>query len=237
MSGQHLLVLRHGPLVGPGTLAPSLDGRARQLPWHEVDLDAGAALPDLAGVAGLLVLGGVMDHDDADPWLAPERDLLVDAVEARVPVLGVCLGAQQLGRALGGEATSLPQVHADLPPLHRTAAGRDHDVLAGWPDGAPGLFHHRDVVSRLPDGAVPLLEGAAPTVAAWRDASDTALAVQFHPEASPDGVEAWSRLRDEVPYDREAFLARVAATAATVRAAGVALVARWVDVRVLPRAG
>ena len=235
MTAPHLLVLRHGPLVGPSTLVGPLDGRAGQLPWREVDLDAGAELPDLAGVTGLLVLGGVMDHDDADPWLAPERDLLVAAVDTGVPVLGVCLGAQQLGRALGGEVSTLPQVNAALAPLHRTAAGRDHDVVAGWPDGAPALFHNHDVVSRLPDGAVPLLEGTVPGAIAWRDATDTALAVQFHPEATPDGVEAWSRRTDEPPYDRDEFLARVTASAASVRAAGVALVARWLDVRVLPR--
>jgi len=235
MTAPHLLVLRHGPLVGPGTLVDPLDGRAGQLPWREVDLDAGADLPDLAGVVGLLVLGGVMDHDDADPWLAPERDRLVEAVDTGVPVLGVCLGAQQLGRALGGEVTPLPQVNAAVAPLHRTDAGREHDVVAGWPDGAHGLFHNRDHVSRLPAGAVPLLDGAVPGAIAWRDAGDTVLAVQFHPEATPAGVEAWSHLHDEPPYDREAFLARVVTTSATVRAAGVALVARWLDVRVLPR--
>ena len=43
------------------------------------------------------------------PWLAPERDLLAAAVDAGLPVLGVCLGAQQLAAALGAEVTDGPE--------------------------------------------------------------------------------------------------------------------------------
>jgi GMP synthase-like glutamine amidotransferase len=233
---RHLLVLDHGPLVGPATLVASLDGRAGQLPWRRVELAAGDPLPPLDDdVAGVLCLGGIMDWDDEDPWLGPERDLLAAAVANGTPVLGICLGAQQLAVALGGEVRPLPTLNADLPGLVRTAAGRRHDVLAGWADGAPGLFHHRDGVRLLPDGAETLLAGSERTVAAWCDATDTALAVQFHPEADTASVVAWADLLgDALPYDRDPFLARVTAAAPGIRAAGVALVARWLDVRVLP---
>lgn len=230
----HLLVLRHGPLVGPDQLVSSLDGRAGQLPWVEHDLTEDPTVPALDDeVAGLLVLGGIMGVHDNDPWLEDERALLRAAVGAGVPTFGICLGAQQLGMALGGEVTRLPATNVSLPPLSRTGAGREHEVLAGWPDSAPAVFHHDDVVSTLPDGAVVLLEGSPGVTAAWCDASDTAVAVQFHPEASPATVRAWEERRDAID---EAYLARVDDAAAFTRAAGVALVLRWLDSRVLPRA-
>lgn len=229
----HLLVLCHGPLVGPDRLVASLDGRSGQLPWREHDLTEDPTVPPLDDVTGLLVLGGRMGVHDDDPWLEDERELLRDAVEAGVPTFGICLGAQQLGLALGGAVESLPATNIAQPGLTRTGAGAEHEVMAGWPDGAPAVFHHDDTVTKLPDGAAVLLDGAAGVHAAWCDASDTALAVQFHPEASAATVRAWEEERGDV---REDFLAEVEASDDFTRAAGVALVLRWVDSRVLPRA-
>lgn len=227
-----LLVLRHGPLVGPDQLAGSLGRREDALRWREHDLTEDPAVPTLDDVAGLLVLGGLMGVHDDDPWLEPERALLRAAIDDGVPTLGICLGAQQLGAALGGAVERLPETHINLPGLVRTDAGREHDVLAGWPDTAPVVFHHDDNVTALPEGAMVLLEGAAGVPAAWCDASDTVLAVQFHPEAGPATVRAWQERRGDV---REDFLAEVDAGAPFLRAAGVGLFLRWVDTRVLPR--
>lgn len=229
----HLLVLRHGPLAGPDLLVPPLDGRAEQLPWREHDLTEDPAVPGLDDVAGVLVLGGVMGVHDDDAWLEPERALLRDAVADGVPVFGICLGAQQLGLALGGAVESLPATNISLPALTRTGAGAEHEVLAGWPDGAPAVFHHDDAVTELPDGATVLLEGAAGVTAAWCDETDTAVAVQFHPEVSPATVRTWEEHRGDV---RDDYLAEVEGAAPFIRAAGLSLVLRWVDTRVMPRA-
>lgn len=229
----HLLVLRHGPLAGPDLLVPPLDGRAQQLPWVEHDLTEDPAVPGVDDLAGLLVLGGTMGVHDEDPWLEPERALLLEAIAAGVPTFGICLGAQQLGLALGGTVEELPETNVALPGLTRTGAGSEHEVLAGWPDGAAAVFHHDDAVTTLPDGASVLLEGAAGVTAAWCDATDTAIAVQFHPEVSPASVRAWEEHRGEV---REDFLDEVEAAAPFLRAAGLSLVLRWVDTRVIPRA-
>lgn len=229
----HLLVLRHGPLVGPDRLVESLDGRSEQLPWREHDLTEDPTVPSLDDVAGLLVLGGLMGVHDDDSWLEDERQLLRDAVEAGVPVFGICLGAQQLGAALGGTVEALPATNIAQAALTRTGAGAEHEVLAGWPDGAPAVFHHDDAVTTLPEGATVLLEGAPGVHAAWCDESDTALAVQFHPEASAATVRSWEEQRGEV---REDFMAEVEAADDFTRAAGAALVMRWVDTRVMPRA-
>lgn len=235
----HLLVLRHGPTVGPDLLREPLDQRSASVAWVEHDLTEDPTVPSLDDdVAGLLVLGGQMNTDDDDQWLEPERALLREAVAGGVPTLGICLGAQQLAVALGGRVVHRPDRHVAVGHLRRTEDGRDHDVVAGWPDGGPALFHHGDEVATLPEGARLLLEGGDGAAPAWADETDTALAVQFHPEASAATVRSWQELGAARTGDRpdEDFLAVVEATAPFLRAVGVGFVMRWLDTEVVPRA-
>jgi GMP synthase (glutamine-hydrolysing) len=64
-------------------------------------------LPSAAEISGVVSLGGRQSATrvDADPFIAAEVALLTEALWARVPVLGVCLGAQLLAVAAGGTVT------------------------------------------------------------------------------------------------------------------------------------
>ena len=99
-------VVQHVDHEGPGLIAEVLD--AADIDWSIVRPDRGEDLPAADGIDGLVVLGGPMGvHDTpSHPWLADERALLAAAVADGTPVLGVCLGAQQL--AIAGSVLSSP---------------------------------------------------------------------------------------------------------------------------------
>jgi GMP synthase (glutamine-hydrolysing) len=229
-----VVVLQHHPQAGPSAFTDVLDGRRELLPWRLVDVAGGDGLPEVGDLAGLLVMGGAMGVPDADqhPWMKGEQELLRDAVAAEVPVLGICLGAQLLAAALGGEVERRETPEVGYLPLARTEAGRDDGVAAGWPDGAVTLFLHEDEVTRLPEGAVPLLEGSDGW-AAWSVGS--AHAVQAHPEVTAEQLQTWLEL------EQLAGLLRAAGTDAELLAEearrrsrfsvpqGRALVGRWLD--------
>ena len=186
-----LLVLEHTDAAGPSAFTEVLEDRTSLVPWRSVDVPAGEALPDhLDEVAGLLVLGGTMSAVDprTHGWMPRELGLLEQAVANEVPVFGVCLGAQLLGEALGGDVRRRAVPEVGYLALTRTAAGREDEVVAGWPDGARAAFVHEDEVRTLPPGAVTLLTGSDGD-AAWRLGS--ALAVQFHPEVTGDQLAGW----------------------------------------------
>lgn len=232
-----LVVLQHHPATGPSAFTPVLDQRA-ELRWRLVDVAAGDELPAPTALAGLVVLGGPMGVPDRaeHPWMDAELALLTAAVDAEVPVLGVCLGAQLLATALGGavERREVPEV--GYLPLTRTEHGRADGVAGGWPDGAAMLFSHEDEVVTLPAGAVELLTGSE-GVPAWRLGS--AHAVQFHPEVTAAQLGEWRTVLEvllaRAGQDADTLLAEAERRERYHRSIGAALLSRWLDVEVLPR--
>src|SRR5580692_2192131 len=90
------MVVQHTPTEGPGLLADVLADAG--LAVRVVRLDRGDDLPAPSEVTGVVVMGGPMGVHDAagHPWLASEQKWLTSAVDAGLPVLGVCLGSQLL---------------------------------------------------------------------------------------------------------------------------------------------
>jgi GMP synthase (glutamine-hydrolysing) len=231
-----LLVLQHHPDTGPSGFAEVLTARTSIAPSRTVQVAAGEALPPGPGdLAGVLVMGGPMSvtRPGELPWLAAELAFLRGAVDAGVPVLGVCLGAQLLGTALGGAVAARQVPAARFAPLRRTAGGAGEPVTAGWPDGATALLLHEDEVVTFPDEAVPLLHGPDDDVVAWSLGS--AVAIQAHPEVTADQLTTWL-----AHPDLEDLVARSGVDASELAAEGErrerftlplgrAFVGRWLD--------
>ena len=235
-----LLVLQHTEGAGPSAFTEVLDGRTSIAPWRLISVAAPEDVPsDLDDVAGLIILGGTMSVTEPDdqPWMSAELELLRRAVDAEVPVFGVCLGAQLLGAALGGKVERRDVPEIGYLALHRTEAAAGDPVFGGWQDGAHQLFLHEDEVAELPDGATPMLVGSDAT-AGWRLGS--AWAVQFHPEVDVAQLEGWaelpalSPLLDAAGVDGDALLEEARRRDRNVVPIGRALVGRFVDAVVRP---
>ncbi len=197
-SGDRLLVVVHEDHAGLGRLGPVITARLGADAVDERRPDLGDPLPaDLAGYAGLVVLGGSMAcwEDDAAAWLPATRALLVDGVERGLPTLGVCLGGQLLAVATGGRVgrgdrglevglvdVELLPAAADDPLLGPVAAALGPRVaVPQW---------HQDAVVELPAGAVPLAAGERYPHQAFR-LGRCAWALQYHPEVTAEDFEDW----------------------------------------------
>ena len=152
--------------------------------------------PQLDEISGLVVFGGEMNVDETDryPYLLVQRQLMRRAVDAGLPVLGICLGAQMLARALDARVYRAPVRELGFKPVRVTDAGRGDALLGAFQTGDRVFQWHEDTFE-LPAGAELLATGDEVAIQAFRLGTN-AWAVQFHVEVDAEGVEAWLRVAE-----------------------------------------
>jgi GMP synthase (glutamine-hydrolysing) len=125
-----------------------------------------------------------------DPFLACEVSLMADALEAGIPVLGMCLGAQLLAVAGGGVVTAMGRMVAGWPELSLLPAAAQDPVFGALPDDLPVLKWHEDEIA-APPGAVALGTTPGPGAALFRLGS-RAWGSQAHLELTPSLlIDTW----------------------------------------------
>jgi len=153
---------------------------------------AGEPIPAApAAFDAVAVFGGGMNVRDVErlPWMRAEVELLREALQARTPALGVCLGAQLLASAAGAEIRRSPSPEIGWFDVERTPAGAGDPLLGRLP-GRFLAYEWHSYAFALPAGAVELARSAA-CPQAFR-LGDRAWGVQFHPEVGPEIVEEWA---------------------------------------------
>ena len=153
-------------------------------------------------VAGAVVMGGPMNVDEVErfPALAAEREWLAEAVRRELPVLGICLGAQLLARALGAEVRAGERPEIGFAPVAVSDPG--DPVLGGLAPSTDVLHWHGDVFD-LPDGAQSLASSERTEHQAFR--LGNAWGALFHPEADFALVEAWLAVPEMIREVRQAL--------------------------------
>lgn len=231
-AGKTALALRHLAFEDLGLLRPVLQARGfERITTLDVGVDDLRDV-DLETVDLLIVLGGPIGaYDDAlYPALLDELALIERRIAARRPLLGVCLGAQLMARALGADVKPMPhgQKEIGFAPVQLTDAGRA-SALAPLADGQPVLHWHGDQFA-LPQGITSLAETPLCPHQAFA-VDDFALGLQFHLESDPARLEQWlighagELAQARVPLDQ---LRRDAARhGAGLRAALAAVMARF----------
>jgi GMP synthase (glutamine-hydrolysing) len=188
MSG--VLVLRHVAREPLGTIETAFAQAAVE--WSYVDLFG--VVPqhlDLEKAAGLVVLGGPMNvnQTDAYPWLASEVGWIRHALGIGLPILGVCLGAQLLAKALDAKVFPSHVKEIGWYELELTADAEADPLFRGCERRQTVFQFHGDTFD-LPEGAVHLARCRDCENQAFRY-GDCAYGLQFHIEMTQELVEDW----------------------------------------------
>jgi GMP synthase (glutamine-hydrolysing) len=168
-----------------------------RVPFTQLDaFVADVSWPDLEEIGGLIVFGGEMNVDATDrhPYLLTQRALMRRAVDAGLPVLGICLGAQMLARAFDAPVYRAAVRELGFKPVRVTDLGQGDALLGAFQSGDRVFQWHEDTFD-LPAGADLLVAGDDVPIQAFR-VGGKAWGVQFHLEADADGLEAWLRVAE-----------------------------------------
>ena len=204
--------LQHLPGEGPGYAADWLAKHGHKLSYTRL-FESAPVFPNLADFDGLLILGGAMSvHDEAAyPWLVEEKAFLRSALRAGKITLAICLGAQLLAEALGGEVRPNPEPEIGFWTVRFSAKALTHPLLRGRPDKAAVLHWHVDTFT-VPPGAlrVGMSAGCAAQGFVW---GDGVIGLQFHPEVTEAMVEQLIAFEGHETADEQEFVQ----TAAQIR--------------------
>ena len=182
-ASRSLLVLRHEPFEHLGYFAEIL--RDQKVSFVYSDLDD---ILDLGGHHGLIVMGGPQSANDQA--MSAELHFIQQAIDAKLPVFGICLGAQLIAKALGAHVFRNRVKEIGWEPVYLTEAAESDVVFAGLPSPAT-FFHWHSETFTLPVGAELLAYSDKCRHQAFRY-RDSVYGIQFHPEITPEMVLDWS---------------------------------------------
>ena len=178
-------------LIHKETTIPGVVGEKLIEMGDELDIRApiyGDVLPQrFDEYAAALVFGGPMSVNDDEPYLHKEAAWVRQVLEAELPYLGICLGAQLLAKVLGAKVGPHTNALEEIGyyPIYAAAEGK-----ALFPEVLRAYQWHKEGFE-LPKGAVLLAQGQDFPNQAFRW-GERAFGLQFHPEMTASMVEFWT---------------------------------------------
>ena len=127
------------------------------------------------GTQAIILSGGPNSVYDED---APKPDPAIWS--GRIPVLGICYGAQLMARELGGDVLATAQ--REYGPASVTITSPDAQLFAGLDRDQPVWMSHGDSITRLPEGFVSTALTESTPYAGLAAPERNMYGIQFHPE-------------------------------------------------------
>ena len=143
-------------------------------------------------VKGVILSGSPFSVRDEK---APQADL--SAIKGKLPLLGICYGAQYLAYKFGGDVNPSIAREYGRAMLEVTMSGTP--LLKGVPAHSQVWMSHGDTISRLPEGGEVIASTSDVVNAAYHIKGEDTYAVQFHPEVYH--TKEGSRILANFAYD------------------------------------
>ena len=128
-----------------------------------------------ASVKGVILSGSPCSVRDAN---APQMDL--SGIKGKLPLLGICYGAQYLAHKFGGRVEG--SIAREYGRAMLDVVRPDSPLLQGVSAHSQVWMSHGDTISALPDGGQVIASTADVVNAAFQIVGEPTYAVQFHPE-------------------------------------------------------
>jgi GMP synthase (glutamine-hydrolysing) len=182
MKQRSILALNHEKYTSLGML--NNIAKQNQIPVRYLNTSDGERLSEpITNYSHIIILGGTMSayEEEQHSFLKYEFQLIETAIAARIPIVGICLGAQILAKVLGA-AVYRGEVgrEAGWCEVHLQPAAKGDRLLKEFPDQFRVFQSHQDSFD-IPLGCVHLAKSDQYPNQAFRY-EDFVWAIQFHLE-------------------------------------------------------
>ncbi len=230
---KEVVAIRHVAFEHLGTLAPLLSGRGFRIRYLDAGVTDLKSFDPLAP-ALLVILGAPVGACDETqyPFLGDELRIIERRLRAQLPILGICLGAQLMARALGSRVYAGKAKEIGWAPIRLTPEG-ERSCLTGLESCGYQVLHWHGDTFDLPQGTTRLATTAITPNQAF-SVGDKALGLQFHLEADPAEIGRWlighaHEIGATAGISPEAIRADTARHGAAVAASAAACIRRWLE--------
>lgn len=141
-------------------------------------------LPEIENIDFLLIMGGPMSvyEEEKYPWITKELNYIKDCIQTGKAVLGICLGAQFIARALDAKVYRGPAKEIGWFPVQFM------DTMDGILPDAQTVFHWHGDTFDIPEGALHLASSSVVPNQGFIY-NETTIALQFHLEVKEESVK------------------------------------------------
>jgi GMP synthase-like glutamine amidotransferase len=184
-----ILIIKHIFIEGPGTLGEFFADTSWRV--NTIELENGDALPPLDECTAVISLGGPMNvyETDKHPFLMTEEIFLRRALEKKLPVLGICLGAQLLAKSVGAPIYKAEQKEIGWQSVNLTEEGMRDNLFKGMDDVLDVFQWHEDTFDNPKQGRLLATSNICRNQA-FR-IGNCAWGLQFHLELTERMLENW----------------------------------------------
>lgn len=201
-----VLILKNISTEGPGTIEEFLRGRG--VKYHIAELKTGIPVvsPD---TDTLVIMGGPMSVNEENiyPYISWETELVKEFIEKGKKVLGICLGAQIIAKALGSKVYAGPQKEIGWYDIELREGALTDPLMGGLitnPDNGEKdnkirVFHWHGETFDLPSGSMWLAKSGLYPHQAFSYGKGV-YAFQFHIEVTKEMICDWLR-KEPIDFD------------------------------------
>jgi GMP synthase-like glutamine amidotransferase len=195
MVDMNVLIIKHIEIEGPGLMEPLL--KKKKIPFQVLNLQTGTHLPKLDDLTHIVILGGPMNvyEEDQYPFLREEDLFIKEAIQKGKSMLGICLGAQLIAKALGARVFKAPVKEIGWYDVSLTRIGSRDPLFSCLPKTFSVFQWHGDTFD-IPRSAKLIATSHSVPHQAFRFGGNV-YGLQFHLEVTKEMIHEWMETYNE----------------------------------------
>jgi len=190
-----VLIIKHVDMEGPGLIEDYL--KQEKIPYQILNLNTGVRFPKLDGFTHIVILGGPMNvyEEDRYPFLKNEDLFIKEAIQRGKSVLGICLGAQLIAKALGAKVFKAPLKEIGWYDVSLTEDGSKDSLFSHLPKTLSVFQWHEDTFE-IPNAGKLIATSSLVPHQAFRY-GERVYGLQFHLEVTEEMIKEWLKTYEE----------------------------------------